>query len=168
MLSTKHSAEFATIIKKGKPVTKPKVVFEYNKAKAAVDMSDQMSSYSSPLRKTVKWYRKLAIELVMNIAMVNAFVMYRETTKKSMSIVEFRRLLVLYLTNTVNEEVVNKKPKRLKHELLKKEGKVRLSRRFCASCYKDCVKIWGSKIAKNKCPKVNTYCNQCVKYLCLK
>lgn len=82
MLSTKHSTEFATTTKKRKSITKPKVVLDYNKAKAAVDMSDQMTSYSSPLRKTVKWYKKLAIELILNTSVVNSFIMFRETTKK--------------------------------------------------------------------------------------
>ncbi|GBP71846.1 PiggyBac transposable element-derived protein 4 [Eumeta japonica] len=46
----------------------------YNKAKGAVDLSDQMTSYSSPLRKTVKWYKKLGIELILNTALVDAWV----------------------------------------------------------------------------------------------
>ncbi|GBP12693.1 PiggyBac transposable element-derived protein 4 [Eumeta japonica] len=46
----------------------------YNKAKGAVDLSDQMTSYSSPLRKTVKWYKKLGMELILNTALVNAWV----------------------------------------------------------------------------------------------
>lgn len=64
MLSTKHSNGFKTINKKGKAARKPKMIFAYNEAKSSVDMSDQMTSYSSPLRKTVKWYKKLGIELI--------------------------------------------------------------------------------------------------------
>lgn len=48
MLSTKHADRIiSTITKKGKQVTKPKMIFDY-KSKGSVAMSDQMSSYSSP------------------------------------------------------------------------------------------------------------------------
>lgn len=75
MLSTKHSKEFSKVTKKGK-VTR--MVLAYNKTKSAVDMSDKMAAYSSPLGKTVKWYKKLEIELILNSAIVNTWVMYNE------------------------------------------------------------------------------------------
>ncbi|KAG8238020.1 hypothetical protein J437_LFUL014988 [Ladona fulva] len=51
--------------KKGEIVMKPKSVLAYNKAKKGVDVSDQMSSYCTCIRRTLKWYKKLAIELLM-------------------------------------------------------------------------------------------------------
>lgn len=62
MLSTKHSAGMATVHKKFYSCEKPKMVVDYNLGKSSVDLSDQMIAYSSPLRKTLKWYKKLAIE----------------------------------------------------------------------------------------------------------
>ncbi|KAL6427155.1 hypothetical protein ACFW04_008657 [Cataglyphis niger] len=67
MLSTKHSAEMATVHKKFYSCEKPKMIVDYNLGKSSVDLSDQMIAYSSPLKlthKTLKWYRKLAIELL--------------------------------------------------------------------------------------------------------
>ncbi|CAG4999425.1 unnamed protein product [Parnassius apollo] len=61
VLSTKHSNGKRTVLKKGRAIKKPKIILAYNEAKSSVDMSDQMTSYSSPLIKTVKWYKKLAI-----------------------------------------------------------------------------------------------------------
>ncbi|GBP54651.1 hypothetical protein EVAR_35913_1 [Eumeta japonica] len=120
------------------------MILAYNKAKGAVDLSDQMTSYSSPLRKTVKWYKKLGIELILNTALVNT---WKDET----------------------EDVIVERPKRLRHGLLRKEGSVRTMRRFCIECYKDCVKTFGSRAAKNKAKKVKTYCNECPNkpYLCL-
>ncbi|KAL6417637.1 hypothetical protein ACFW04_011818 [Cataglyphis niger] len=66
MLSTKHSAEMTTIQKRNCTKEKPRMVVEYNLGKSSVDLSDQMVAYCSPLRKTIKWYRKLAIELLLN------------------------------------------------------------------------------------------------------
>lgn len=129
-------------------------------------MSDQMSSYSSPLRKTLKWYRKLGIELMLNTSVVNTWVMYTENSNIKISIVEFRKLLVEYLTSSYdtqqNEPIpLDPRPKRLKHELKTKSGKVRNTRRFCVQCYKNMVQQFGRKLAKNKAKKVNTYCAQC-------
>lgn len=170
MLSTKHSKGFKTVIKKGKVVRKPKMVFAYNMAKGSVDLSDQMNAYSSPLRKTVKWYKKLGIELILNTALMNSWVMFCENNKSKIGIVEFRRQLVENLTEPENKTVEEvERPRRLKHNLTKKEGSVRITRRFCNNCYKNNVNLYGSKIARNKTKKVSTFCNECENkpHLCL-
>jgi archaellin len=82
LISTKHSDEMVTIKKSNKEKTKPKMVVDYNLGKASVDLSDQMISYSSPLRKTVKWYRKLAVELLLNTCVLNSLVLYKLIIKK--------------------------------------------------------------------------------------
>ncbi|KAL6433497.1 hypothetical protein ACFW04_006540 [Cataglyphis niger] len=69
MLSMKHSAEMATVHKKFYSCEKPKMIVDYNLGKSSVDLLNQMIAYSSPLRKTLKWYRKLAIELLLNTCM---------------------------------------------------------------------------------------------------
>ena len=55
----------------GTDVQKPKRVIDYNIAKKGVDMSDQMSSYYSSLRKTKRWYKKVAIKLITGTTAVN-------------------------------------------------------------------------------------------------
>ncbi|XP_068619896.1 LOW QUALITY PROTEIN: piggyBac transposable element-derived protein 4-like [Battus philenor] len=85
MLSTKHSDKIAVVVKKGKQIRKPKVILDYNKSKGSVETSDQMGAYSSSLRKTVKWYKKLAMELLLNMAVVNAWVMYNENKQSKSS-----------------------------------------------------------------------------------
>ncbi|KAL0278099.1 UNVERIFIED_CONTAM: hypothetical protein PYX00_000008 [Menopon gallinae] len=49
LLSTKHSIETAIVRRKGDDFVKPKLVIDYNEAKCSVDLSDQMTAYSSPL-----------------------------------------------------------------------------------------------------------------------
>lgn len=132
---------------------------------SAVDLSDQMAAYSSPLWKTVKWYRKLACEVLLNTAMVNAMVLYKQTTKKNISVVQFRTAIVRYLVESEEEnemsDIASRRPKRLKHELKTKEGKVRTTRRWCQGCYKINVQNMGRNIAKNKTKKVATFCSDC-------
>ncbi|KAI4475495.1 hypothetical protein M0802_015132 [Mischocyttarus mexicanus] len=40
------------------------LVIDYNDAKKGVDLSNQMSAYYSSLRKTIKWYKKIVIQLI--------------------------------------------------------------------------------------------------------
>ena len=60
MLSSipEHSDQFKATGKKsrdGKNIMKPQPVIDYSSAKKGVDMSDQMASYHTALRKTKKW-----------------------------------------------------------------------------------------------------------------
>jgi len=59
MISTKHNSEMVEQHMKGKIIKKPKVVIDYNTGKASIDLSDQMSSYSNPLRRSLNWLKKL-------------------------------------------------------------------------------------------------------------
>lgn len=75
MLSTKHGD---SLVKTGKnnrnnePVEKPEVVVYYNQCKQGIDLADQMSSYHSCLRKSVRWYHKVALDTLLGTAVVNA------------------------------------------------------------------------------------------------
>lgn len=173
LLSTKHSIGFRkTKNKRGIEVIKPKIIMDYNKAKAAVDLSDQMTAYSSPLRKSIKWYKKLALELLLNTAVVNARVLYEATTKKKIPIIEFRRKLSQQMIDTNPRDGATSnipcRPKRIKHSLVKAGGKAAKTRKFCVGCYKNNSQTHGRKIAKNKTKKVTTFCSVCPDkpYLC--
>lgn len=98
MLSTKHSAEMTTVHKTFYSCEKPKMIVEYNLGKSSVDLSDQMIAYNSPLRKTLKWYRKLAIELLLNICMVNSLILFKQITRKDIQISDFSMKVALYFT----------------------------------------------------------------------
>lgn len=105
MMSTKHAPEFVDTGRKtrqGNPILKPLVVDEYNKAMMGIDLSDQMSSYSIAVRKSVSWYHKVAEELLLGTTVVNAWLGYKEavgantprTRKHVYSITTFREKLV--------------------------------------------------------------------------
>ena len=59
-------------------ILKPNSVLDCNAAKKGVDMSDQLTLYSSALRRSSKWYRKVAIELLTGTSVLNAWVIYNE------------------------------------------------------------------------------------------
>lgn len=53
MLSTKHDNSMKSFNRRGKTFEKPNVVAEYNKGKGYIDLSDQMGSYHTCLRKSI-------------------------------------------------------------------------------------------------------------------
>lgn len=164
LLSTKHSTKFVKVTnKRGHEIYKPIIVTEYNKTKSAIDLSDQMTAYSSPLRKTIRWYKKLAVELLLNTAIVNAMILHNSVTKNKISVVQFRKKISEYLCKKTNdiENITTSRPRRLKHELKRKEGPVRMTRKWCSGCYKENVSHHDRKYAKNKTKKVATYCPDC-------
>ena len=61
---------------------KPEAVVAYNKGKSGIDLSDQMASYATTLRKEVKWYRKLGIKLLLGLTVVNARLIFQKVKGK--------------------------------------------------------------------------------------
>ena len=53
-----------------------------------------MASYATTHRKGVKWYQKLAIELLLGMSVVNALVVFKEVTKTKIKFSKFKELLV--------------------------------------------------------------------------
>ncbi|KAF2367685.1 PiggyBac transposable element-derived protein [Trinorchestia longiramus] len=80
----------------GEELKKPQCVLDYNNAKKGVDVSDQMTSYHTALRRSLKWYRKVAIEIITGMSVVNAHVLYNKYFADApMSIRHFRKSLAL-------------------------------------------------------------------------
>lgn len=60
-------------------------------------------------------------------------------------------------------------PKRIQHEIKKKEGKFNSIKRRCKICYRDNVKKFGTDLARRTTVKVATFCDSCPDkpHLCL-
>ena len=137
MISTKHLAEMVEIRKKNYVCDKPMVVADYNRGKCAVDLSDQMIAYSTPHRRTLKWYIKLALELLLNTSISNAMILYKQATKTKIKVSDFRMPLAMHLTLCHSSELSNTLIRqRLRHEIQKKEEQAYLGWKFCRECYK--------------------------------
>lgn len=73
---------------------KPSTIIEYNSVKSYIDVSDQISSYSNPVRRSIKWYRKVGIEIFASTCVVNALILYNTALDKKMDVTTFRESLV--------------------------------------------------------------------------
>jgi hypothetical protein len=85
--------------------TKPSAVLDYNKYKICVDKSDQMLSYYSFQRKSVKWWKKLFFHL-FNLALVNAHILHQKECTKKFRLHKFIEKVVEGLVSDVGREVM--------------------------------------------------------------
>lgn len=163
MLSTKHSdSQVEVRNRRGQANTKPEMILAYNEGKSPVDQSDQMTAYQTPLRKSVKWYRKLAFEILLNTAMVNAWLMYKEVKNSDTGILEFRKSVAYGLCNARSsaEEVevdTSSRNRRPHHEMGQREVQ---KRKQCQMCYETAKKNLGWRVARNL-KRIRTYCKGC-------
>ena len=68
-----------------------------------------MGSYATTLRKGIKWYRKLAIEYVLRILVVNAYIIYKINNKSNIGIRQFRENLVTEMLSLRSDKTKNPK-----------------------------------------------------------
>ena len=77
-LSSKHADAMIKAPGDKREKNKPEMVVYYNRTKQGIDVSDQIASYHTSLRKTIRWYHKLAMELILGTAVVNAAILYNQ------------------------------------------------------------------------------------------
>jgi len=56
-------------------VSKPDCILAYNDNMCGVDRSDQLTAYYPPLRKTLKWYKKVILHM-LDLAVTNSYLLY--------------------------------------------------------------------------------------------
>ncbi|KAF2364253.1 PiggyBac transposable element-derived protein [Trinorchestia longiramus] len=152
--------------RQGVEVKKPQSVLDYNVAKKGVDISDQMSYYSA-LKKNNKWYKKVAMELLTGVSIVNAWVLFNKyyCGSRKWSILNFRESVILSLLTNSPEEVLrpgrrssanvasSSQSSRSSHCLAQAEGPKRKSRKRCVVCYEIISLNEGSREASKKAKK---------------
>jgi hypothetical protein len=162
MLSTKYKDNLIeTTNKRGQKLFKPKMIMDYNKAKGFVDISDLRSSYHSPLRRSLKWYRKVAFEILLNTSLLNALTLFNTVTGNKMGVVEFRENIIQVLLMKANIPMIPKSTGGEIHKI------VNSKRGRCSNCYFEMVQQGGREHAQKVTRKVSTKCPGCSKYLCL-
>lgn len=154
-----------TTNKRGDKRMKPSTILEYNDGKSFIDVSDQLASYCTTVRRGVKWYRKVLFELVTNTCIVNAHVLYKSTVLKPMDIVAFRENIVMYLLSERFNNIEAAPISNIHKIIFMKERR----RGRCTLCYKMLVTRFGRKEASKKCPQVTSACPGCPehKFMCV-
>jgi len=174
MLTTKHTDKMVDTGKKtrkGESLIKPEAVIYYNSSKQGIDVSDQLASYQSPVRKSIRWYHKVAVELLLGTSVVNAQLLYNAhcvdtgNPDGTLQIAEFRESIIESLLNCNNRCSPAEQPKvHFLRVTQDKEGGKRINRRkrrYCIGCYNQYTQSSGRELAKRKAKKVITECAGC-------
>lgn len=157
--------KISTKKRKSKRATeKPVAIMAYNKGKAGIDLSDQMASYATTLRRGVKWYRKLGIELLLGTAVVNAWVLYKHASKKKMYIRIFRGHIASTLLNMPDQaqhQIPRTSANSYHHLSNRVNDDGKKLRRKCSLCYSKIQEEAGRAEARRRAKMVYSYCNKC-------
>lgn len=164
-----HVVEMVDVANRnGRLSKKPNIVRDYNQGMSGIDRSDQMLSYYTSLRKTIRWPKKVSLHIIeIYIYIQNAHKIFQKVTSSKMKLIRFREEFVIALVGEENEDLYPARKKtRLEFHYLeslppteKKQrptkpcrictqaGKRRESRYFCpvceekpALCVEDCFK----------------------------
>jgi len=134
---------------------------EYNAGKCGIDYSDQMVSCATTIRKGIKWYRKLGIQLLLGISVANALTVYKIATKKDVNIRRFREILAAKLFG-LTENTTNPCLHRSQHNIaVRKNDSGGSIRRTCKQCYADKSRRMGRSKTRENLKKTTTYCPSC-------
>ena len=96
----------------------------------------QIVAYSTPHRRTLKCYIKLASELLLNTSIWNAMILHKQTRKTKIKVSDFRIALAMHLTQCHSPEPWNMLIRqRLRYEMRKKR-QAYLAWKFCRERYK--------------------------------
>lgn len=159
MLTTKHNLDMIEVPGRAGARMKPKAVAEYNRAKSFIDLSDQMSSYSTSLRRSLKWYRKVAVEMIIGASIVNAQYLYNKNQDKHnrKSITNFKENLCLQLmsNNLEAEPQPELQPEQHVYTTADRRGR-------CSICYRKNKDAHGRTYAIKKTKQVSSICTACV------
>lgn len=83
MISTlNHPKLVETSNRYGRKLTKPEEIAIYNRFMSGIDRSDQMVSYYSSPRKTLRWYKKVFFHL-LEFAVWNSYYIYKKYCQKN-------------------------------------------------------------------------------------
>ena len=123
----------------GQSKRKPNVVYIYNSHMFGIHRSDQMLTYHSALRQTIRWYKKVGIH-IMEIFLSNAYYMYAKNTTNPIAknMKDFRESIV---TNLIGPPPPNHhlKPQASFHHLstIPPTEKKKNAARTCKHCSKN-------------------------------
>lgn len=172
MISTFHGNELKTVTKlkhSGDTALKPSVIVDYNRVKGGADLSNQMTEFCSPARKSIKWYKKVVFQL-LNIGVFNSWIIYNKISK-SYTLADFTKAISSCLLGNFNTSV----RQNLSHFLggvhkltnIPRRESGKIARKRCVSCYENIANSENVQEARKKAKRVSTECQRCSKAYCL-
>ncbi|KAK3933254.1 PiggyBac transposable element-derived protein 4 [Frankliniella fusca] len=152
-------------------ISKPRCLLDYKMAKDGVDVNDWTVIYHKSLYRGFKWYRKLALDLICNVCVENAWVLQPHGPQgRRLPITKFREEIALRLIQEGIPVAHQLAPERSMHTLIEINGTTSKDGRRCTVCYRALISSGMlRKEAGIKAKKVLTRCDTCPKgpFMCL-
>lgn len=144
----------------GQKKNKPLPISKYNQYMSGVDRQDQMMSYYPAERKTLRWYKKIAVHFIQ-ICLINSHILYCKNIKK-MCLYDYRLSVIRSLLYSKESQVEQPCPEIPEHHFpckVDKNHKNRYIRKRCRMC-----------ASEGKRQETIYYCKKCESEpgLCLK
>jgi hypothetical protein len=98
-----HNGDTRLISKRGKEVTKPSCVVDYNNNRGAINLKDQLLNMYLVEKKMSKWYMKL-FKRLLSCTMLNSVILFRQATGQNIDHLSYRAQLVEGLFNKYAQE----------------------------------------------------------------
>ncbi|KAJ8961067.1 hypothetical protein NQ314_005997 [Rhamnusium bicolor] len=96
-ISNMHKVQVVEVRNRnGTIAMKPNIVRDYNNGMSGVDKSDQMLSYYSALRKTIRWPKKMFLH-ILEMFIHNAHLLFRKATNSDIRTLKFREAFIAAL-----------------------------------------------------------------------
>jgi hypothetical protein len=115
-VSTRHTGKIVTLPRlnrRGAQVNKQDLILDYNQHMGGVDRVDQILSYYSPLRKSIKWYRKVVFH-IFDLCIGNAYHIYKHLGGRNPQL-WFRKQVIRGLVSAVPPPVQGPQKRPLAH-----------------------------------------------------
>ncbi|KAH9631144.1 hypothetical protein HF086_001079 [Spodoptera exigua] len=180
MISTCHGDSMSNVTTKRGDVLKPDAIIDYNDAKKGIDISDQLALFHSPLRKSLTWYKKIAVDILFQVAIINARCIYNEGANgPKLTVLQVQEQLVRHLLGPAASTTESNHPPRSSiysasiasssysgHSLqeIPRNANNKLVRKRCTGCY---IKLKNEGLLARKAKQVHTECKRCEKAFCL-
>lgn len=146
--------------KRKEKVKKPLPIVQYNKYMSGIDRQDQMLSYYSAERKTIRWPKKLFMHFI-EMMLLNAHHLFNKYSGSKMTLYDFRINVIKSLMYKITEDipaVVTQEHKLVKRDLA--DGQKQVSRKRCQSCTKT-GKRTQTIYECSTCPGAPGFCLDC-------
>ncbi|XP_015185948.1 PREDICTED: piggyBac transposable element-derived protein 4-like [Polistes dominula] len=166
ILSSKHApvmvpiSDSSILSSRRPPKTKPLAVIAYDTVRSGIDRNHQMVSYATTIRKSIKWYQKLAIHFLIGITVINAHIVYQKATNQKIKIRKFRELIVQEWLESENAKphIIEKAFHQLQ---VRKNPQGKSIRRMCVRCYAKQRQTQQRQEVRKNLQKTITYCPEC-------
>ena len=165
-LSTLHDESWTTVSRRSRlapggteTISKPNMIDQYNKYMGGVDKADQLVQYYSFQHYSKKWWKRVFFHL-LDLCLVNAYIVYTTTQTTHMSHMDFRLAVAADLIAR-SQAIVPDVPREASHLPVRLIGRDHFpepgSKRDCRVC--------SRRDMKRK--QTNYQCNTCKTPLCV-